>query len=99
MIALEYQVVDPLGTAYKLYLLGLGDLPVVPVYAKKGEEGLLEDFLAEKKYLFFPPQEIEVPDDFKEFHIIINSGLKEIDLAKDSGRIILKRKPLEPSVN
>ncbi len=99
MIVVEYQVVDPLSTAYKLYLLGFGDLLTTPVYAKKGEEGLLEDFLEEKNYLFFPPKEIEVDDDFKDFHIIITPALKEIDLAKDSGRIIVQKKPLEPSVN
>jgi hypothetical protein len=40
-----------------------------------------------------------VPEDFKDFHIILSDKLKEIDLAKDSGRIIMQRKPIEPSVN
>lgn len=99
MIALEYQVVDPLSKTYALHALGLCDLITIPVYARKGEEGLLEDYLSEKQYLFGDPVEIEVPEDFKDFHIILSDKLKEIDLAKDSGRIIMQRKPIEPSVN
>ncbi len=99
MNILEYQVVDPLSASYNLYMLGLGSLPIILFYARKGEEGLLEDFLEEKKFLFFPPRELEVDDSFSSFNIILSTKIKEIDLAKDSGRVIIRSKPLEPSVN
>lgn len=99
MIVLEYQVYDLLNELTAALLL-LGQMPEpIIVYSKKGEEGLLEDYLAEKKYSFFEPREVEVDDTFNNFCISIINGIKEIDLAKDSGRLIIQKKPLEPSLN
>lgn len=99
MIVLEYDVYDPLSS-YTVLASVLGVEPVpVKVYSKIGEEGLLEDFLTEKGFVFTEPKQVEVPDDFTGFTIIRTDQIKEIDLAKDSGRLIFKKKPLEPSVN
>lgn len=99
MIVLEYEVYDLLSASAIVSVLS-GEIPVsVKVYARKGEEGLLEDYLTEKKFTFFAPQEVEVDDGFTNFCVTTLDKIKEIDLANDSGRLILKSKPLEPSVN
>lgn len=99
MIVMQYEVYD-LQNDVTAALILLGHLPeAIRVYARKGEEGLLEDFLAEKNYSFLEPKEVEVDDTFTEFCVSVVNGIREIDLAKDSGRLIIKKKPLEPSVN
>jgi hypothetical protein len=99
MIVWEYEVYDMLSNATAVSLL-LGYIPEsIKVYARKGEEGLLEDFFEEKKYAFLEPKEVEVDDDFNQFLVVVVDGIKEIDLAKDSGRLIFRKKPLEPSEN
>lgn len=99
MIVLQYEVFDLLSEKLILDILS-GEVPkCVKLYAKKGTEGLLEDFLSEKKFAFFKPTEIEVPEDFDQFTITFSSKVKEIDLANCSGRVCLTRPLLEPSEN
>jgi hypothetical protein len=99
MIVLQYEVFDLLSEKLILDILS-GEVPkCVKLYAKKGTEGLLEDFLTEKKFAFFEPVEVEVADDFNYFTITFSSKVKEIDLASLSGRIFLTRPRLEPSEN
>lgn len=99
MKVMEYRVYDLLNDVTAALIL-LGQLPEpIKVYARKGEEGLLEDFLSEKNYTFFEPTEVEVDDSFTQFCVTVVNEAKEVDLAKDSGRLIFKKKPIEPSVN
>lgn len=99
MKVLQYDVYDLLNEDV-IVQVSLGILPrCVKLYAKKGTEGLLEDFLIEKNFAFFKPTEIEVAEDFDQFTITFSSKVKEIDLANYSGRVFLTRPPLEPSEN
>jgi hypothetical protein len=99
MKVLQYDVYDLLNEDIIVQVL-LGVLPkCVKLYAKKGTEGLLEDFLIEKNFAFFKPTEIEVEEDFDLFTITFSSKVKEIDLANCSGRVCLTRPRLEPSEN
>ena len=99
MIVFQYEVYDLLSPQVVLQLL-LGEMPAkMTLYARKGTEGLLEDFLTEKKFAFYEPIEVEVPDDFNTFCITATHSIKEIDLANSAGRIIILSKPLEPSEN
>ena len=99
MIVSQYEVYDLLNSQVVIQLL-LGEMPdKMTLYSRKGTEGLLEDYLTEKKFAFSEPKEVEVPDDFNTFCITATHSIKEIDLANFAGRIIILSKPLEPSEN
>lgn len=99
MIVLQYEVYDLLSPQVVMKIL-IGEMPTsITLYARKGTEGLLEDYLSEKQFAFYEPTEVEVPDDFNTFCITTTHSIKEIDLANSGGRIIILSKPLEPSEN
>jgi hypothetical protein len=91
MKVIQYTVLDPIsillpslaGPAYH--------------YAQPGTEGLLEDFLTRKGYIFSDPVEVEKPDDFLNFTIVISKYFPMLDLA--NGALVIAPKQLEPSLN
>ncbi len=91
MKVIQYEVIDALaillpslaGPAYH--------------YAKLGTQGLLEDYLTRKGYFFGDPIEVEKPDDFTNFTIVMSPYFPMLDLA--NGALVIAPKPLEPSLN
>lgn len=91
MKVLQYQVLDPLA----LLLPSLAGPALW--YAKPGTQGLLEDYLTRKGYIFYDPTEVEKSDDFSNFAIVFMNYAPMIDLA--NGALVSRLKPLEPSLN
>lgn len=99
MIVLQYDVYDLLSEELIINVLS-GIYPTcIKLYALKGTEGLLEDFLTEKQFAFFEPIEVEMPENFNYFTISFSNKIKEIDLAKPISRIILLTQLPQPSMN
>jgi len=91
---IRYYVIDPLSTVSSaLATLGLRSV----WYARKGEHGLLEDYLAAHGYIVDSFEEIDVEADFNQFNIILMDNVPAVDIT--NGRIHLTKKILEPSEN
>jgi hypothetical protein len=88
---LQYKVIDALA----ILLPSLAG-PVYH-YAKPGTEGLLEDFLTRKGFMFYEPEEVEKPADFSNFTIVFMPYAPMIDLS--NGALVAQLKTLEPSLN
>ena len=97
MIVCEYKVHDPLVVLSDL-LVGttVSNKPMF-MYAKKGEEGLLEDYLIRQGYLYYEPVEVEVEDNFSKLTILIITDIK--DVSTGTSIVVNRKPPLEPSEN
>lgn len=96
MKILAYPVIDPIVALCN----AVGGLPSEETlwYAKIGEQGLLEDYLLRKGFVFYEPKEIEVPEDFCSFAIVtVSPDKSKLDLA--NGQIVFTGRVLEPSLN
>lgn len=91
MKVIRYKVIDALA----ILLPSLAG-PVFH-YAKPGTQGLLEDFLTRKGYIFDYPEEVEKPDDFTNFTVVFIPYSPMLDLS--NGALVTQLKPLEPSQN
>ena len=95
MLVIEYTVLDPLTILADL-MAGKENVPPL-VYAKKGEHGLLEDYLTKNGYSYYDPVEREVADDFDKLMVLVTTEIKEVTA---NGYVMVnRRKPLEPSSN